>query len=142
MMSPYTADLMRHISRCENNKLKTYSTIKEAFALEPYLTQSPLSIRRDITKLRISCHPLAIETGRYSKPYSKPPMWTVQYELCRRQVPRATGVSVLQQWESIDVWWNQPAYSAEQRTLSIHFQENSFIGCCKFCFHTSYWVIR
>ena len=77
MMSLYAADWMRHISRYENNKLRTYSTIKDAFALEPYLTQSPLSIRRDITRLRISCHPLAIETGRYSQP--KIP---VEYRLC------------------------------------------------------------
>ena len=80
MMSLYAADWMRHISRYENNKLRTYSTIKEAFALEPYLTQSPLSIRRDITRLRISCHPLSIETGRYSKP--KIPVENRLCEMC------------------------------------------------------------
>ena len=66
--------------RCENNKLRTYSTIKDAFALEPYLTQSPLSMRRDIIRLRISCHPLAIEIGRYSKP--KIPVENHLCELC------------------------------------------------------------
>ena len=80
MMSLYAADWMRHFSRYENNKLRTYSTIKDAFALEPYLTESPLFIRRDITRLRISCHPLAIETGRYSKP--KIPVENRLCELC------------------------------------------------------------
>ena len=106
----------------------------------------PSSQRLDGTSSRRPSPLLAIETGRYSKP--KIPVENRLCELCnmnvlcRRRVPHTTGVSVLQQWEGIDVWWNQPAYSAEQCTLSIHFQDHSFIVCCKFCFHTSCWVIH
>ena len=35
------------------------------FSLENYVTQLPLNIRRNLTKIRISAHNLAIETGRY-----------------------------------------------------------------------------
>ena len=36
--------------------------------MENYILCSKLQERRDFTKLRISCHQLKIETGRYSKP--------------------------------------------------------------------------
>ena len=81
-MSMYASSWMKHISRQENNKLKTYSTIKEAFSLEPYLTQSKIFARRNITRLRISCHPLATKTGRYTKP--KTPVENRICELCDR----------------------------------------------------------
>ena len=51
-----------------DNKLRTYSIYKEKFALEPYTLQGPVRIRRNITKLRISAHSLAVETGRYTRP--------------------------------------------------------------------------
>ena len=46
----------------------THSIYKENFALEPYILQSPLRLRRNITKLRISAHSLAVETCRYTRP--------------------------------------------------------------------------
>ena len=36
--------------------------------MENYVLQFPLHLRRNLTKLRISAHNLAIETGRYTKP--------------------------------------------------------------------------
>ena len=48
--------------------MKTYSSFKKQFILEPYVIQTDLIKRRNITKLRISCHSLTIETGRYSNP--------------------------------------------------------------------------
>ena len=56
------------------NKLSNYSTFKHSFDLEKYVLQMSLDDRRNFTKLRISCHDLAIETGRYSnnrKPLSE-----------------------------------------------------------------------
>ena len=52
----------------ENGKLRTYSKFKTLFKLENYILQFPLSQRRNLTKLRISAHHLAIETGRYAQP--------------------------------------------------------------------------
>ena len=47
-------------------KLRTYSQFKKQFALENYIIQFPLHLRRNFTRLRISAHNLAIETGRYT----------------------------------------------------------------------------
>ena len=47
-------------------KLRTYSKFKNDFTQENYLIQFPLHMRRNFTKLRISAHNLAIETGRYT----------------------------------------------------------------------------
>ena len=41
---------------------------KQIFCLEPYIIHTGTSKRRNITRLIISCHPLAVETGRYNKP--------------------------------------------------------------------------
>ena len=61
------------INSCQSQgKLKVYSSIKKSFELENYLLQFPIHIRRNLTKLRISAHSLAIETGRYSKPNKTP----------------------------------------------------------------------
>ena len=59
-----------HQSRPENNKLLTYSMFKHSISLENYILQNQNSLkeRRHFTKLRISAHSLAVETGRYSKP--------------------------------------------------------------------------
>ena len=47
------------------NKLRTYRFFKEKFVYESYLNWGNFSQRRLITKFRISCHNLEIETGRY-----------------------------------------------------------------------------
>ena len=41
---------------------------KHSISLENYILQNSLKERRHFTKLRISAHSLAVETGRYSKP--------------------------------------------------------------------------
>ena len=49
-----------------HNKLRTYSTFKKNFSLEPYLgLVQNRSQRMHITRLRISAHNLNIERGRY-----------------------------------------------------------------------------
>ena len=50
-----------------SGKLRTYYEFKNTFSLENYVVQFPLHLRRNLTKLRISSHNLAIETGRYVK---------------------------------------------------------------------------
>ena len=51
------------------NKLRTYRLIKQHYAVEPYLTKKvSFCVARGITKLRVSAHDLAIETGRRRRP--------------------------------------------------------------------------
>ena len=50
-------------------KLELYATIKSRLQYEKYLDDIPkFGKRQAFTKIRTSSHPLAIETGRYSKP--------------------------------------------------------------------------
>ena len=61
------------------NKLRTYKLFKNQFQLEYYLVcQLPTKHQIALTKFRVSCHNLAIETGRYHKPSSLP----VEQRLC------------------------------------------------------------
>ena len=56
-----------------SNKLRAYKLFKENFQLEYYLTAvATVRYRIALTKIRVSCHRLAIETGRYQKPTSLP----------------------------------------------------------------------
>jgi hypothetical protein len=49
-----------------NEKLKTYITFKSNFGREKYLSVlKSVEQRRCLAQLRISCHQLKIETGRY-----------------------------------------------------------------------------
>ena len=48
------------------SKLRIYSQFKKEFSIENYILQFPLKIRRNLTRLRISAHNLAVETGRYT----------------------------------------------------------------------------
>ena len=50
-----------------DNKLRTYATFKQEFEIENYIITIPLAKRRNFTKLRISSHCLAIETGRHKQ---------------------------------------------------------------------------
>jgi len=51
------------------NKLRTYNTLKQAFTLEPYLSEiDDMSHRRVLTRLRLSSHNLNIETMRSTNP--------------------------------------------------------------------------
>ena len=50
----------------EGNKLRTFYTFKKKFVYEKYLDlQGDFTLRKNITKLRISSHQLEIERGRY-----------------------------------------------------------------------------
>ena len=61
------------------NKLRTYKLFKNQFQLEHYLVcQIPTKHQIATTKFRVSCHNLAIETGRYHKPSFLP----VEQRLC------------------------------------------------------------
>lgn len=52
-----------------SGKLLFYSKIYKKFEQQEYLKfHIQKELRKQLTKLRISAHPLAIETGRYSKP--------------------------------------------------------------------------
>ena len=62
-----------HINSCRSNgKLSLYAHIKKYFKLENYPLQFPSYYRKNFSKLRISAHNLAIETGRYTKPVETP----------------------------------------------------------------------
>ena len=65
MMTTYENLWYWHITRSAKNKFRTYSS---KFRLEPCIIYSGASKCRDITRLRISCHLLAVETGRRYKP--------------------------------------------------------------------------
>ena len=61
------------------NKLRTYKLFKHQFQLEKYLLCINITKHRiALTKLRVSSHCLAIETGRHHKPTSLP----VDQRLC------------------------------------------------------------
>ena len=64
--------LMLNLSSDPDSKLRTYAKFKNSFNIENYILQFPLHLRRNLTKLRISAHNLAIETGRYTKPIKTP----------------------------------------------------------------------
>ena len=57
-----------HSSIQNNSKLSIYSTLKEGYGQEKYLSNvHNFELRRAITKIRICSHKLNIEAGRYSK---------------------------------------------------------------------------
>ena len=49
-----------------------YASIKKSFSLENYVSYYNIAKRRNFTKLRISCHHLAIEKGGYTRPIMAP----------------------------------------------------------------------
>ncbi len=52
----------------QNRKLITFNTIKESHDRESYITSiDDRYMRKYISMIRLSCHPLKIETGRYKK---------------------------------------------------------------------------
>ena len=65
MQNVYRIIWKREMQSC-SGKLRTYSQFKKEFTLENYINHFPLHKRRNLTKLRISAHSLAIETGRYN----------------------------------------------------------------------------
>jgi hypothetical protein len=62
-------NLLIHIRNSETGKLRFFSKILATFKLQKYLTFNINKyVRSFLTKLRLSAHNLAIETGRYCKP--------------------------------------------------------------------------
>ena len=60
-------------NRGTGNKLRTYRMFKRKFQYKQYLSWVTMNKHRTaLTKFRVSCHKLAIETGRYHKPSSLP----------------------------------------------------------------------
>ena len=60
-----------NIRNTESGKLRFFSRIYGNFEMQKYLTVGlGKNLTAALTKIRLSCHPLAIETGRYSKPYT------------------------------------------------------------------------
>ena len=58
----------KQLATINNRKIKNlYKSIKYDFIYEPYL-ELPYHLRNPLTKLRISNHPLRIETGRFTLP--------------------------------------------------------------------------
>ena len=49
----------------QSKKLVLYQSLKDKFGAEPYLNYVQHQHRSSLTNLRLSSHPLAIETGRY-----------------------------------------------------------------------------
>ena len=54
-------------SLISSEKMRTFCLFKSKFEYENYLNFLPLQIRKSVTRFRISCHQLAIETGRHRK---------------------------------------------------------------------------
>ena len=54
------------IALSQSKKLVLYQSLKDNFGAEPYLHYVRHQHRSSLTKLRLSSHPLAIETGRYA----------------------------------------------------------------------------
>ena len=53
--------------------MRTYPAVIDSYKCEDYLHQVTNTRHRiALTKLRLSNHKLAIETGRYSRPFKKP----------------------------------------------------------------------
>ena len=72
MSTYYSGKLMNqliHIRNSETGKLRFFSKILATFEIQKYLTFNiNRYVRSFLTKLRLSAHSLAIETGRYCKP--------------------------------------------------------------------------
>ena len=68
MCTEYEELWLKCINKPTNNKLRTYAQFKKKFKIENYILSNCLSDRKLFSVLRISCHRLAIETGRYTTP--------------------------------------------------------------------------
>ena len=78
----WNSELSRQTSKRgeAGNKLRTYRLFKSRFQLEGYLSQVKVAMYRTaLTKLKVSCHRVQIELGRYHKPHSIPP----EQRLCK-----------------------------------------------------------
>ena len=80
----------------QSNKMGTYRKVKtiDNYRCEDYLHQvTNIRHRNIMTKLRLSNHRLAIETGRYMRPYKKPNERICP--LCRKEAEDEKHLSVV-----------------------------------------------
>ena len=72
-LQQWSRDLYTQENRSRNeyggNKLRFYALLKDQFGMEQYLDILPITSRVNLTRLRLSCHSLAIEVGRHSRLY-------------------------------------------------------------------------
>ena len=62
---------LSHIKNTEKGKLRFFSNVYTTFELQKYLTFGiSKSFTLFLSKIRLSAHSLAIETGRYNKPFT------------------------------------------------------------------------
>ena len=67
--SEFVADIFNDRNQPNGNKLRIYRLFKESVKTELYIHNNiPRSVRRTMTLFRSGTLPLAIETGRYSRP--------------------------------------------------------------------------
>lgn len=80
----YDTNWTQYVGR-DDSKLRTYKTFKPGTYMENYLvTIKSSSMRRELTKLRISAHRLNIELGRYTRP--KTPVENRKCDYCKHSV--------------------------------------------------------
>jgi len=69
----------------ESNKLRLYAALKSCLNIEPYLVQlSNPFVRSQITKLRISAHHLAVESGRGKKKKTNIKAQNLIHRVCKQ----------------------------------------------------------
>jgi hypothetical protein len=113
MKTCYIDNWKHHISREGHNKLYTYSTFKKEFMIENYILHNEVSKRRNFTKLRISAHNLAIETGRYTRPVT---------DMCDR-ICLLCDLNVIE--NESHLLFECPLYSSERQELNLKLSEFS-----------------
>ena len=99
----------------QGNKMRTYRLFKttDNYKCEDYLHQVTNTRHRiALTKLRLSNHKLAIETGRYSRPFKKPPERTCP--ICK--------IEMEDEYHFLDIC---PAYQ-EKRSSLLDYLENEY----------------
>ena len=101
--------------------LRFYKLFKTAFEREPYLNLPP-HLRVPITKLRISCHPLQIETGSYTIPS---PIPSSERFCCERKVEDELHfVFQCQLYENLPEWANLLQFCHDKLNSCYDFLEN------------------
>ena len=85
MLDRYEHNWLAHVGlsptfSTAGTKLQTYIRVKQYFGLENYIRVTKnFKWRQDMAKLRLSAHPLRIESGRYCRPPLPPEQRVCQY---------------------------------------------------------------
>ena len=97
-----------------SGELLFYSKLYKKFEQREYLKfHIQKELRKQLTKLRISAHPLAIETGRYSKPHNERfcKFWKDQVEDESHFLSKCPKYNILRQKYGIDNENNEDSLS-------------------------------